>query len=117
MGPNFGPGHWHLGWAYEQAARYPEAIGEAQRAVELSTGNPLYIASLGHAYAKAGKQDEARTVLDQLEQESATRHVSAYHTAVILTALGCDFKFEAHHSLEPMETFLRCAVAESLAGP
>ena len=29
----------------------------------------------------------------------------------------CDFKFEAHHSLEPMETFLRCAVAESLAGP
>ena len=88
LGPNFGPGHWHLGWAYEQAARYPEAIGEAQRAVELSTGNPLYIASLGHAYAKAGKQDEARTVLDQLEQESATRHVSAYHTAVILAALG-----------------------------
>ena len=29
----------------------------------------------------------------------------------------CDFKFEAHHSLEPMETFLRCAVAEPLAGP
>ncbi len=31
--------------------------------------------------------------------------------------MPCDFKFEAHHSLEPMETFLRCAVAESLAGP
>ena len=29
----------------------------------------------------------------------------------------CDFKFEAHHSLDPMETFLRCAVAEPLAGP
>ena len=29
----------------------------------------------------------------------------------------CDFKFEAHHSLEPMETFLRCAVAEPLSRP
>ena len=29
----------------------------------------------------------------------------------------CDFKFEAHHSLDPMEAFLRCAVAEPLAGP
>ena len=29
----------------------------------------------------------------------------------------CDFKFEAHHSLVPMETFLRCAVTEPLAGP
>ena len=30
---------------------------------------------------------------------------------------SCDFKFEAHHSLVPMETFLRCAVTEPLAGP
>ena len=30
---------------------------------------------------------------------------------------ACDFKFEAHHSLVPMETFLRCAVTEPLAGP
>ena len=29
----------------------------------------------------------------------------------------CDFKFEAQHSLDPMETFLRCAVAEPLARP
>ena len=31
--------------------------------------------------------------------------------------MWCDFKFEAHHSLVPMETFLRCAVTEPLAGP
>ena len=38
------------------------------------------------------------------------------HTQRVAISM-CDFKFEAHHSLEPMETFLRCAVAESLAGP
>ncbi len=88
LGSAFAPGHWHLGWAYEQAGRYPEAIAEAQRAIELSNGSPLYIASLGHAFAKAGHEEQARTVLEQLEQESATRHVSAYHVAVIHAALG-----------------------------
>ena len=36
---------------------------------------------------------------------------------IALRFVGCDFKFEAHHSLVPMETFLRCAVTEPLAGP
>ncbi len=41
--------------------------------------------------------------------------VNYYYQSEGLTA--CDFKFEAHHSLVPMETFLRCAVTEPLAGP
>lgn len=51
---DFVPGHWHLGWALEQA----------------------------------GRHDEARTILDQLNEESALRHVSAYHIALIHGALG-----------------------------
>ena len=88
LGTNFAPGHWHLGWALEQAGRYEEAISEAQQAIDISGGNPLYIASLGHAYAKAGDREQARKILQRLELESATRHVSAYHTAVIYVALG-----------------------------
>ncbi len=88
LGPDFQPAHWHLGWALEQTGRYEEAIAEAQQAIDLSGGSPLYIASLGHAYAKAGRDEEARETLDRLEQESRTRHVSAYHTAVIHGALG-----------------------------
>ena len=88
LGPDFEPAHWHLGWAFEQTGRYEEAIAEAQTAIDLSGGNPLYIASLGHAYAKAGRDEEARETLDRLEQESRTRHVSAYHIAVIHGALG-----------------------------
>ena len=65
-----------------------KAIAAAQRAIDLSGGNPLYTSSLGHAHAKAGNHSEARAVLEQLEQESATKHVSAYHIAVIHAALG-----------------------------
>ncbi len=72
----------------EQTGRYAEAVSEAQQAIDMSGGNPLYIASLGHAYAKAGDRTGAREVLDRLERESATKHVSAYHTAVIYVALG-----------------------------
>ena len=88
LGPDFQPAHWHLGWAFEQTGQYEEAIAEAQKAIGLSGGEPLYIASLGHAYAKAGRDEEARETLDRLEQESRTRHVSAYHIAVIHGALG-----------------------------
>ena len=74
-----------LGGFLGAVARYSLA-GLAQ-AIDNSDGNPLYIASLGHAYAKAGDVARAREVLDQLEQESATRHVTAYHTAVIYGAI------------------------------
>ena len=60
----------------------------AQQVIDNSEGNPLYIASLGHAYAKAGDITQARQVLDLLEREAATRHVSAYHTGVIYGAIG-----------------------------
>ncbi len=88
LDPDFAPAHWHMGWALEKTGRYEEAISAAQRAIEISDGNPLYIASLGRAYAIAGRDQEARAILHQLELESVSRHVSAYHVAVIYGALG-----------------------------
>ena len=87
LNPNFAPAYWHLGWALEQAGRTADAIASAERAVAISD-NPLYLASLGHAHAKAGNDVEARRILDRLARTAQTRHVSAYHTAVIHIALG-----------------------------
>jgi tetratricopeptide (TPR) repeat protein len=87
LNPDFAPAHWHLGWAYEQTGSYAAAIASAERAFAIS-GNPIYLASLGHAHAKAGDDDEARKILARLAQIAMTRHVSAYHTAVIYIALG-----------------------------
>ena len=88
LDPNFAPAHWHLGWAYEQSGRFDEGISEAQRAFAIDSGNLVYLASLGHAYAKAGMKNEARGTLARLTEASKNRHVSAYHVAVIHIALG-----------------------------
>jgi tetratricopeptide (TPR) repeat protein len=84
----FAPAYWHLGWAYEQQGRFKEAIAEAQRAAANDPENLLYLASLGHAYAKAGRTNDARATLVRLADASKSRHVSAYHVAVIHIALG-----------------------------
>ena len=83
--PNFPVAHWHLGLIYEQQGLYDEAIAEHQKAIELSGGSPRLIAALGHAYAKAGKREEALQVITQLNQRE---YVSALEIASIHLALG-----------------------------
>jgi hypothetical protein len=48
----------------------------------------MYLASLGHAYARAGRRNDARAVLARLDNASGKRHVPPYHLAVIYAALG-----------------------------
>jgi serine/threonine-protein kinase len=85
---NFAPAHWHLGMAYEETGQYAEGVAEAERALALDPGSLLYLASVGYAYARAGRAREARATLARLTDASRTRHVSAYHVAVIHVALG-----------------------------
>ena len=46
------------------------------------------IAALGHAYARAGKRNQANGILDELQKLSAVRYVSSYEFAAIYVALG-----------------------------
>jgi tetratricopeptide (TPR) repeat protein len=88
MEPNSPLPHFLLGMAYEQTGRLEEAIAEFERALALSGGSPPMIAALGHAQALAGRQDQARNILQQLEQLSRERYVSAVYPAAIHAALG-----------------------------
>ena len=108
---DFAPAHWHLGWAYEQTRRFDAAVSEAERALKLDPQNLVYLASVGHAYAVAGRRSEARAALARLERESRTRHVSAYHVAAIHVALGdstaaLDWLDRAHDELSPWIGYL-----------
>lgn len=85
---DFAPAHWHLAWAYEQTGRFREGVAAAERAVALDEGNLLYLASVGRAYAKAGRKNDALSVLSRLAAASRERHVSAYHVALVHIALG-----------------------------
>ncbi|HEY0809835.1 MAG TPA: tetratricopeptide repeat protein, partial [Longimicrobiales bacterium] len=84
----FAPAYCHLAWAYQQKGRFSEAITEVQRALANDPQNLLYLASLADAYAKAGRTNDARATLARLQEASKTRHVSAYHVAVVYIALG-----------------------------
>jgi predicted Zn-dependent protease len=69
-----------------------------RRAVQLSEGTSLFVATLGEAYAAGGDWDNAQKVLGQLEETSKLQYVSPYAVARIYAALGK--KDDALHLLE-----------------
>jgi Flp pilus assembly protein TadD len=93
MDPSFVPAHLVLGQAYEQKGMVREAIAELERAVSLSGGSPVYLASLAHAYGLAGKRTQAVKLLQELKAMADGTFVSSYDLA--LAHLGMDEKTEA----------------------
>jgi len=87
MDPGFYYAHYQLGQALELRGDRDAAIAEYQKARELND-DPFVQALLALAMAKSGKPDEARSVLEQLEQASQHRYVPAYGLGLIHLGLG-----------------------------
>jgi serine/threonine-protein kinase len=99
LDPTFFAARRYLGQAYTQKGNYDQqAINEFQRAVAASGGSPLIKAELAHAYALAGKKDEAQKILTELQQLSTQRYISPYGIALVYSGLGN--KDETLNSLE-----------------
>jgi eukaryotic-like serine/threonine-protein kinase len=96
------PGFWvarhYLGLAYVQKRMYAEAIAELRGVIGAPGDNgpiPDQVieteaetsASLGFAYAMAGKRDEALSILNRLEALSHRRYVSGLYFAVVYAGL------------------------------
>jgi TolB-like protein/Tfp pilus assembly protein PilF len=121
MDSNFWLSHINLGRCFTKKGMHAEAIGELQRARELSPGNTETLSFLGFAYAAAGKRDEAQEMLRELDDQSKRSHVPPYHFAVVHAGLGENDKsfewleraFEKHSvdlftlKVEPMFDTLR----------
>jgi len=88
MEPTFGIAHYALGQAYEKKEMYPEAIASLQRAVELTECSASARAMLGRIHAVAGHMEEARAILDDLEQLAAGKYISPVHIAYLLAGLN-----------------------------
>jgi adenylate cyclase len=63
-------------------------IGELQKAVSLSPDSTMYLAQLSEAFGMAGRTQEAREVLQRLDELKKQRYVSPYHMAYVYTGLG-----------------------------
>ncbi len=87
MDPNFVPAHLVLGQAYEQSGMLGQAIAEFDKAVQMSGGGAVYVSSLAHAYALAGRRTEAEQRRRDLRRLSEQRFVSSYDLAVASVGL------------------------------
>ncbi len=86
--PDFYVTQQGLGWAYCQKGMYADAIAASRKAVMLSGRRPLALWTLGYALAAAGETVEAREVLLEMQDLSASRHVPPYYIAGVYAALG-----------------------------
>ncbi len=86
--PDFAYGLLTYAWALRQAGNTQEAVRVSEKAMELSNGGQFFLAVLGASYAAAGRNYDARVVLDKLSEMSPHSYVSPYHRAIIYVHLN-----------------------------
>ncbi|HEX4594891.1 MAG TPA: winged helix-turn-helix domain-containing protein [Bryobacteraceae bacterium] len=79
--------HVYLGQIEEYRGLFSNAIIHFRKAYE-SSGAPLHLANLGHAYARSGNHEEALSILARLQALSKTRYVSPYAIALVYIGLA-----------------------------
>ena len=85
--PYFFQAFFYLGVAHERKGEYAEAE-EALKKLGGLSGIPSAIAALGLLYATAGRHDDARAILAELEKRSKAEYVTPYSFARLHVALG-----------------------------
>jgi tetratricopeptide (TPR) repeat protein len=76
-----------IGLIYEQKGMYDDAIAAFLKA-KTDEVNTEVLASLGSAYALAGKRAEALSVSTELQKRSAQHYVSPYNRSLLFLSLG-----------------------------
>ncbi|HKV77203.1 MAG TPA: tetratricopeptide repeat protein [Candidatus Sulfotelmatobacter sp.] len=86
--PDFAMGHDLLGMAYERQKRFPEAIAEFQKYLDLSGRDPDALMRLALTYADSGERRRAQDLAKEMESAPKNSYTSAYNIAVVHAALG-----------------------------
>ena len=85
--PRFFPALLQLGRVYVQMELYAEAIAVFEQALQLSRQQEV-LPALAHAYALAGRAEEARIILDEMTNDKIGRYVASPMIARIHLGLG-----------------------------
>jgi TolB-like protein/Tfp pilus assembly protein PilF len=96
--PRFWWAHTYLARIEEKKGRLPVAIARLENARHLEGATPEVLSALGRLYALAGKNEEAKKIISQLQEQATRRWVAGYDIAVIYAALGK--KDQAFHFLD-----------------
>lgn len=95
--PNFWVARHYLGLAYAKKGAFEQAINELRGLIGSPGEGPLkegtvedhpeIAASLGFTYASAGREAEARSILERLQALSQRRYVSGLYFAIVFAGL------------------------------
>lgn len=85
--PRFFPALFQLGRVYVQMEMHPEAIAAFERALQFSRQQEA-LPALAHAYALAGRTQEARIILEETKTDKTGRYVASPMIARIHLGLG-----------------------------
>jgi TolB-like protein/tetratricopeptide (TPR) repeat protein len=77
--------YFHLGRVYWAMGNYEEAVVQLEKA---SHRFPTAVAALGAAYAKIGRLEKTREILEKLQQASESQYVGPLSFAILYLALG-----------------------------
>jgi tetratricopeptide (TPR) repeat protein len=86
--PNFLDALLWLGLSYEQMGMFEEAASQFAKARDAHGDSAEPLELLGHVWARSGRRDEAKAVLEELHSAAAHRNVRPYNVALIHAALG-----------------------------
>jgi TolB-like protein/Flp pilus assembly protein TadD len=93
LDPNFWASHQTLGIVFVRQGKFPDALAEVQKSVELSNSSNAALALLGHIYAKLQRQNDAEGVIKELEQRYSNKEADGRDLAVVYS--GFDNKDKA----------------------
>lgn len=87
---------WVAGMVAACQGKFEPAIASCEKAVALYGSTPLVTAGLGMLYGWAGRESDARRVLEQLRQAGQAGYISPIYHAMVHMALGeTDQAFES----------------------
>jgi serine/threonine protein kinase/Tfp pilus assembly protein PilF len=86
--PGLSRGYSISGWARIKMGSFAEGLAALERAVSLAPGSPMFQAQLGQAYALAGRVNEARDVLQKLNDLARQQYIPPYFFAYVHAGLG-----------------------------
>ena len=88
LDPYFQRVHMDIALTYTQKSMFAEALAKSEDFANSMTLVPDVLATIGYIKALAGKENEARSILNELQDRARQRYVSPYSIAIVHIALN-----------------------------
>ncbi|UCG88144.1 MAG: hypothetical protein JSW71_06270, partial [Gemmatimonadota bacterium] len=95
INPTIGFAHWVMGLVAVVESNYEDAVSAFENAASCTQQSPTMLLFLGSAYARCGREADARKILGELQEKRDPRAVSSAFAAQVNFDLGeLDLAFE-----------------------